>query len=160
MFIFTTKLSRRKAVVFVLIVAAVLCALIFLVGRLDTRSGSANLPSAAITGIDSNEARVALLESYGWQVRTEPVETLEVTLPRTLDDTYARYNDLQKEQGFDLSDYVGKRVKRYSYEILNYPGGETGVTAHLVVYKNSVIAGDVASPELSGFMHGLAVPEP
>ena len=158
MFIFTTKLTRRKAVVFILIVAAILCGLIFLAGSLDSRSGSAT--SASITGIDSNEDRVALLESYGWQVKPEPVETLEITLPRSFDDTYARYNDIQKAQGFDLSDYTGKRVKRFSYEILNYPGGETGVMAHLVVYKSSVIAGDVASTELSGFMHGLAVPEP
>lgn len=158
MFIFTTKLTRRKAVAFVLIVAAILCALIFLVGSLDSRSSGVS--SAAITGIDSNEDRVALLESYGWQIKSEPVETLDLTLPHSFDDTYARYNEIQKAQGFDLSDYTGKRVRRFSYEILNYPGGETGVLAHLVVYKNSVIAGDVATPELSGFMHGLSVPEP
>jgi hypothetical protein len=120
---------------------------------------SSGVSSAAITGIDSNEDRVALLESYGWQVKAEPVETLDLTLPRSFDDTYAAYNEIQKAPGFDLSDYTGKRVRRFSYEILNYPGGETGVIAHLSSMKLRDRR-DVASPELSGFMHGLAIPEP
>ena len=160
MFILTTKFTRRKAVAIVLIIAAVLCALVFLAGIRDSQAGAASVESAAVKGIESNEDRVAFLESFGWKVDSEPIETLEVTLPRSFNDTYAQYNALQKEQGFDLADYTGKRVKRYSYTILNYPTGETGMLAHLVVYKNSVIAGDVASPALSGFMHGLSMPEP
>ena len=65
---------------------------------------------------------------------------------------------LQADQGFDLTAYCGKRVKRYAYEITNYPTGEQGVQAGLLIYKNTVIGGDVLSPSLDGFLHGLAMP--
>ena len=74
-------------------------------------------------------------------------------------DSYAQYIDLQRQQGFDLERYAGKRAKRYTYEILNYPSGETGVQANLLLYKTTVIGGEVLSPRLDGFLHGLAMPE-
>ena len=61
-------------------------------------------------------------------------------------------------QGFDLTDYCGKRVKRYTYEITNYPTGERGIQAGLLVYKSTVIGGDVLSAQLGGFIHGLEMP--
>ena len=67
--------------------------------------------------------------------------------------------DLQRQQGFDLERYAGKRAKRYTYEILNYPSGETGVQANLLLYKTTVIGGEVLSPRLDGFLHGLSMPE-
>ena len=54
--------------------------------------------------------------------------------------------------------YAGKRVKRYTYEIYNYPSGEAGVQANLLVYRNTVFGGEVLSPLLNGFLHGLAMP--
>ena len=65
---------------------------------------------------------------------------------------------LQSGQGFDLEKYKGKRVKRYTYEISNYPTGETGVQAGLLIYKNTVVGGEVLSSQLGGFIHGLAMP--
>ena len=61
-----------------------------------------------------------------------------------------------RQQGCDLSKYAGKRCKRYTYVIENYPGQAEGVRANILVYKNKVIGGDVCSVELDGFMHGFA----
>ena len=47
---------------------------------------------------------------------------------------------------------------RYTYKILNYPG-EADVVADIIVFRNQVIAGDVQSVALYGFMHGLSMPE-
>ena len=49
-------------------------------------------------------------------------------------------------------------MERYTYEITNYPTGETGILANLLIYKNTVIGGEVLSPQLDGFLHGLAMP--
>ena len=73
-------------------------------------------------------------------------------------DSYQDYLALQSQQGFDLEKYAGKRVKRYTYEVLNYPTGETGVQANLLIRKNTVVGGEVLSPQLDGFLHGLAQP--
>lgn len=53
----------------------------------------------------------------------------------------------------------GKRVKRYTYEITNYPTGEAGVQVALLVYRSTVIGGEVLSPTTGGFLHGLAKPD-
>ena len=84
--------------------------------------------------------------------------TQELVIPQEMDDSYAQYLALQQEQGFDLTRYKGKRAKRYTYEITNYPTGESGVQANLLIYKNTVIGGEVLSPQLDGFLHGLAMP--
>ena len=54
----------------------------------------------------------------------------------------------------DLEPYHGKRVKCWSYRIDNYPG-EDDVLAHLYVYNDKIIGGDICSTKLDGFMHGL-----
>lgn len=70
------------------------------------------------------------------------------------DEVFTQYNDLQKTAGMDLEPYHGKRVKCWTYTVLNYPG-EEGVLAHLYIYKDKIVGGDVSSTALDGFMHGL-----
>ena len=125
--------------------------------RVPAASASASgLPSPK--GVKSNEDRVAYLEGYGWQVLEEPLATEELLIPEEMDESYDDYLSLQASQGFDLEQYAGKRVKRYTYEITNYPTGESGIQAGLLVYKSTVIGGDVLSAQLGGFIHGLEMP--
>ena len=49
-------------------------------------------------------------------------------------------------------------MKRYAYAVTNYPSGESGVEAGLLLYKNTVVAGEVLSASLGGFIQGLAMP--
>ena len=159
MFIWTAKLRRGRLVAGVAAIV-VLCGAVALVGGvLSARGVDAVSPApASPKGIKTNEDRIAYLESYGWQVSQEPSSVEELLIPDTFDESYTQYLELQSSQGFDLTDYCGKRVKRYTYEISNYPTGETGIQAGLLIYKNTVIGGDVLSPQLGGFIHGLSMP--
>ena len=159
MFIFTAKVKRGKVALGVLGVAVVCAAAVAVTGLLGNRTAaaSANLPSPK--GVKTAEDRVAYLEGYGWLVDPEPIAVEELLIPQEFDETYQDYLALQSSQGFDLSKYCGKRVKRYAYEIKNYPTGETGVQAGILVYKNTVIGGEVLSSQLNGFIHGLIMPE-
>ena len=109
-------------------------------------------------GVRDNQDRIDYLAAYGWQVSPEPIASQELLVPEEMDESYSEYLAVQREQGFDLEKYAGKRVKRYTYEVTNYPTGETGVQANLLLYKNTVIGGEVLSPRLDGFLHGLAMP--
>lgn len=157
MFIFTAKL-RKGRILAVASAAAVVCGV--LAGGAGLLGGGDAAASAAVSpkGVRTNEDRIAYLESYGWAVSDEPVSVEELIIPREFDETYSQYLELQAGQGFDLTQYCGRRVKRYTYEITNYPTGETGIQAGLLVYKNTVIGGDVLSPQLGGFIHGLEMP--
>ena len=108
---------------------------------------------------DDNTNRVDFLTSLGWQVGSDAVEAADVVIPLEFDRVYQNYNQIQQEQGFDLTQYAGHRVKRYSYEVFNHPTGEEFVRANLLVYKGRLIGGDVCSLQLDGFMHGLRRPQ-
>lgn len=158
MFIFTARLSRRR-------LAAGAAALILLCGAAlavstadSNTSVNAAAEAAAPTKVKTNEDRIAYLESYGWQVRPDPLSVEELLIPETFDESYEEYLSLQKSQGFDLTELCGKRVKRCTYELTNYPTGETGVQISLLIYKNKVVGGEVLSPQLNGFLHGLNMP--
>lgn len=157
MFIFTAKVHRGRIAAVAAAAVAVCGVLVAVTGLLNAR-GAAVSTSASPKGVKSNEDRVAYLESYGWAVSPEAVSVEELLIPEEFDDTYTQYLELQASQGFDLTQYCGKRVKRYTYEITNYPTGETGVQAGLLIYKNTVVGADVLSPELGGFIHGLDMP--
>lgn len=158
MLIVTAKVPRRK-LAFGVAAAALLCcvALVMTLGAPAARQASASAAPDP-KGVKSNDDRIEYLQSYGWQVSQEPTATEELQIPEQMDDSYSDYLSLQSSQGFDLSKYAGKRVKRYTYEITNYPTGEQGVLANLLIYKNTVVGGEVLSPQLDGFLHGLAMP--
>lgn len=152
MFIWTAKLNKRRIA---LALAAVLC---LSAGAAVLLGGWGTAVSAAVSPkrIKTEEDRVAYLQGWGWQVSPQASLVEELELPREFGPEYDRYLSLQAGQGFDLTKYAGKRVRRYTYEVTNYPTGEAGVVAHLLVCKNRVIGGEVMG---GAFLHGLAVPE-
>lgn len=158
MLIVTAKVPRRKLALGVAAAALLCCAaLVMTLGAPAVRQTSASATPSP-KGVKSNADRVEYLQSYGWQVSQEPTATEELQIPEELDESYDDYLALQSSQGFDLGKYAGKRVKRYTYEITNYPTGEQGVLANLLIYKNTVVGGEVLSPQLDGFLHGLSMP--
>ena len=158
MLIVTAKVPRRK-LAFGSALAALACCCALVLNLTNSAVWEASAPAGPDpTGVRNNEDRVAYLRSFGWEVAEEPLATQELLVPEEMDESYDEYLALQTEQGFDLSKYAGKRVKRYTYEITNYPSGETGVQANLLIYKNTVVGGEVLSPQLNGFLHGLAMP--
>ncbi|MBR5479091.1 MAG: DUF4830 domain-containing protein [Clostridia bacterium] len=150
MLILTAKLNKQK-----LIAAAVLFCVA--IGSLFFMKDDAAETFANTGKMSDAAARLEFIESLGWQV--EEGDFMEVNIPDEFDDVYEKYNELQRSQGFDLTKYKGKRAMHYSYVIKNYPTGEEGVTLCLVVYKDKIIAGDVSSPKLDDFMHGLDMPK-
>ena len=105
--------------------------------------------------IKTNEDRVNFLSQFGWQVKSEPVDTAEITIPAEFDKIFTGYNEIQKRQGLDLSRYKNKTVMRYTYEVTNYSGADGKVYANVIVYRNKVIGGDVCSANVNGFIHGF-----
>lgn len=155
MFIFTARIPKRRLIAGT--AAALFCLLAVIAGTVTHFTGRAAAASAEVKGVRGNDDRVEYLTGLGWQVSAEPISTEELRIPETFDDSYADYLALQTGQGFDLTRYCGQRVKRYVYEISNYPTGETGAQAALLIYKNRVIGGQVQAADGS-FLHGLARP--
>ena len=105
--------------------------------------------------IKSNDDRINFIKQFGWEVEAEPLKEQEVTIPKEFDKVFAAYNEIQRKQGLDLSDFKKKSVMRYTYAITNYPDYEGEVYVNILVYRNTVIAGDVCSADVNGFVHGF-----
>lgn len=149
MFVMTTKVNIKKLLIVLAAVAAGILALILLFG------GNNKSIQTAAPVVSDNDARVQFLKDLGWEVTTSPKESGQVKIPESMTPVYERYNALQKSQGYDLTQYAGKTVMRYVYQINNYPNASEPVYATLLVYKNQVIGGDVTDTAAKGLVQGL-----
>lgn len=161
LFIITAKVDRKKLLIgaTLLLLCGALSAGHFVLHREVQTTASVSLTGER-KGIRTNEDRIRYLEEFGWTVGEMAAETEELQFPDRFDDpVYEEFLALQQSQGFDPERYTGKRVRRYTYAITNYPGNEEEVFADLYLYRHKVIGGEVFSPKAEGFLHGLARPE-
>lgn len=144
MFVVSVKSSKVKiilAVVFVCIVA--LISFIFM-GK-EYSSAVVSEGGISLRASDEKE-RTSFLSQFGWDFDTEPLEVKEIIIPSEFDTAYTEYNALQKRQSFDLEKYKGQVVKRWTYNINNYPGYEGKkdfVQANLLIFNGNVIGADI-----------------
>ena len=157
MFIYSMRAGTVRFIAVLCVALAALITLIAFVPELQPTAAAAD-EGVNFEGIRSNEDRVALLAQLGWQVETMPLESTTVTIPREFDKVFAAYNELQRREGLNLSDYGGRTVERYTYRVQNYEGYEGTVLANLLVFRGRVIGGDISSTDSAGFMHGLTKP--
>ena len=143
MMIMTAKVNIKKILIVLGAIAALLIGVIALSGSTETEATSA-------TTATDNDSRVSFLKSFGWEVTTSPVESGQVRIPTETTEVYDRYNQLQQAQGYDLTQYAGKRALRYVYKITNYPGATDPVFAPVLVYKNQIIGGDITNTASGG----------
>lgn len=151
--VMTAKVNLRKILIGLLAAVAVIIALILLLG------GNGDAQPTAGSTVSGNDARVQFLQDFGWQVTTSPTESGQVKIPDETSEVFGRYNQLQKSQGYDLSQYAGKAVMRYVYQVNNYPGATEPVYATVLVYKNQVIGGDVTDTSATGQIRPFRFPE-
>lgn len=152
MLIWTARVSKKKTAAMTAAILVVVLAVVVVLGK-HADSADSNLPQLA-----DNEARVSYLQSMGWEVEPEPVETLQFLLPEKLEEPYLTYNELQDSQGFDLSTACGKQVSRFTYTVTNYPNRPEGVQLNLYVCEEQPVAGDVLCAGADGFQDTLVYP--
>lgn len=80
-------------------------------------------------------------------VSESPYEVVEFTVPEKFTPVYERYNNLLKEGGYDLSDYKGKKCKRYTYLVPS-----KNARANIIVHDGKIIGGDISSITIDGMM--------
>lgn len=156
MLMMTAKVDKKKILI---AVGALVLAIFVLMALLGSKPEPAPAQTAATEPrAESNDERVKFLTDFGWDVTASPTESMQVKIPSQSSDVYDRYNALQKSQGYDLSQYAGKTVMRYVYQINNYPNATEPVYATLLVYKDQIIGGDVTNSGPGGQVQGFKMP--
>lgn len=151
MFVYSFKASKRQIVSMILcvimLIAVLLVAILWPLGNASAQTYQ------PVKGGSENE-RIAFLTGLGYEIDAKTPTVKEILIPDEFDEVFERYNKVQQQAGMDLKPYHGKRVKCWTYRVLNIP--EQGeVLANLFVYKNKIIGGDISSTALDGFMNGL-----
>ena len=81
------------------------------------------------------------------------VSVKTVTIPAEFGDVYERYNELQKQQGFDLDGYRSREAAVYTFGVASVDGEHTDFTeAHVMVCDDIIIGGDISSAAIDGGM--------
>ena len=143
-------ISKRRFIGVASIFAVVAAAAVVLAGCFADKEES-------VTLVDTT-AMVEYLQGLGWQVESDPIETLDLQLPQQLTESWGDYAAMQDEQGFPFTDYAGQPIRRYTFRVTNYPGVESGVQANLYLCEDVLIGGDIVATGKGGFQHGLAYP--
>ena len=112
-----------------------------------------------VSRFSTTEGRQMFLSSLGWETDAASEEEKSVTLPEKMDAVLEEYNKLQLTQGYDLKPYLGKNCTQYSYKLTNYDAGGEAVYICIYIHKNRVIAGDIHTSSLTGFMQGIRPPQ-
>ena len=146
--IYTFKLTKKTIAIAVgaLALIALLLVVLFSCGNNDADEASAKLTD--------KEDFVAYIESLGYTVSENGWQERQVVIPAEFDEVYTQYNEMQKQNGFDLEKFKGKKVDLHTFSITNYEGA-SDVLCDLLVYKGKIIGGAVYTADVSGFMHGL-----
>lgn len=151
MFVYHFRLRKRMLAAG----AAVLALVVVLAVVLPGCRAEENEPIIAGT----EEQQLAFLSGLGWAVDATPIETLDLQLPEKWEGDWEDYAKLQSEQGLPFADCKGQQVRRYTYNVTNYPGIEKGVQINLYIWGEQLIGGDVVSLGENGFRAGLVFPK-
>lgn len=104
----------------------------------------------------TNEDRIKYIESFGWETEHNPAEEVKLTLPDKADSVYKEYNDILSEAGLNIMPYMGREVVRYTYIIKNHKNADgRQVRANILVCDGKIIAADVMTSYIGGFMHAI-----
>lgn len=152
------NLNKEKLGRFIVIIVALIITLIPILWHFLSGESQLTVLASGKTSVN----RIDFLKSFGWEVSSNVSEE-SVTIPIEFGEIYENYNELQRSQGYDLRDFKGKTVTKYTYEVINYPRFADddlppNVVANILVYEGKIIGGDICSMELAGFLHGFELP--
>lgn len=158
MFVYSFKAGTLKLFGVICLSLALLITLVAFVPTLaddSVTAGATDMTDVTYEKVKSASDAVGFLSQFGWTVNGETIEVAEAKIPEEFDKVFAGYNQIQREQGLDLSKYKNKKVTRYTCEVTNYSDYDGRVLANVIVYKNKVIGGDICSADVEGFVHGF-----
>lgn len=139
--------TKKRALTIIFICALVLFLMILAKWLIAYRNND--------TGLSTLDGRKSFLSALGWEIDGETEEYKSVQLPEALDGIMEAYNELQLAQGYDLRKYLGQKCSQYTYELTNYPDASERVYVTLYIKGRRVIAGDIHTNSVTGFMHGI-----
>ena len=99
----------------------------------------------------TNALRLEYIQRLGYQVEETPADVQQIVIPQEFSDVYDKYNALQRQAGFNLAAYKGKKATVYGYALQE----DQEILVHLMICEDHIIGGDVSSVRIDGEMRPL-----
>ncbi len=117
--------------------------------------------SILLSNAEYDDIVYGFIAENGWLVDESSLIISEIDFSFESDVIEAEYVLLQKSQGFYVNDYLDKRVVKFSYKLINYPGylNEDGIYINVFLCEQKIIAADICSVRIDGFIRGAVVNE-
>lgn len=139
-------LTKNKIVMLVAIILLVSTLLVYLLDY-------ARCAKLVCTNIYTDNDVQKFLNRFKIKVEGKPLEVTQITIPPVFDQVYNQYETLQNKMGYSLKEYRGTALTRYTYKVTNHQkSNQEEILAHVFVSGNQVVAADVCSVKLDGFM--------
>ena len=145
MLVLNFKLKSKAAAAAAAAFAAVLTAVICAFCAANAERTEPSVPTITEGNFAEERAVSEYLDSLGYTDR-ELVACDSVKIPRDFDGVYSDYSAMQEKNGFDLSKYKGKTVRRYTYSL----GGKNTEYAVILAKNGEVIGGHLTDGEYGG----------
>ena len=142
----TGRQFSKKSWLRLLLLAAVVALAVCLIRGCESNTGP---------DLRKAEGREAYIRSLGWEIDPASETHKSVRIPDPLTEVLEHYNEIQQKQGLALTGHLGESCEQYCYTVTNYPDEEETVQISLYTQGRELIAGDVHSTALRGFMQGL-----
>lgn len=147
MFFVNLKLTKKRTFLFaVFSIFILICALC--VGY----KSEYNTSKSVAVGNDAEDIRNYLTS---FELELGEITVDKIYVPYEFNDVYINYNLIQQSQGFDLSDFKGKDLTRYTAQITNYTDFNGDVFAEVLVFNKKIVGADIYSTAADGFIVAL-----
>ncbi len=147
MFCLSLKITQKRAVFLALVLISVVLVAVSVGFKKESK------PKKDVFYCSDSDDVIKYLNSF--DIKTGEISVDEITVPFEFGDVYYSYNKIQQSQGFDLSDFKGKTLTRYTAEVKNYPEFDSGVYAEILVYEKEIVGADIYSVSADGFIVAL-----
>ncbi len=154
MFVFTIKSKFSKRTQRILLCSALIavCLLVAVCIGINSPSKKVVCEKGEYSTLVDGENGVESFTSQFSYTAGEKIYEKQIYIPSEFDDTFEKYNELQKAQGLDLSMHKGKSCTLCVYELENFMIDYKKMYMTILIHKGVVIGG-----HLSDFESGSAV---
>ncbi len=153
MFVYSVRASSLKFFAVIALTVALVVAIVLIGGGSDAMTASAG--GVDFSGVKTNEERLEFIRQFVPEAAGEPSDSETFSVPEDFDRIMRSYNEIQKQQGLDISKYKNKKVTRYTYEVEKLGDYDKPVFINLIIYRGNVIACDISSADPDGFVKPL-----
>ena len=139
-------LILKKIIIIVILILSAISVLLLVKKIADNKKREINLCET--------DSIVLYLKNNGWETDPEMIACKNVIIPYEFNNIYIQYNNIQKQQGFNLEKYKGSSVLLTICPVTNYHD-DSKVYAELLIKENRLIGADLKCSGANGFIKPL-----